>query len=141
MGGDLMPEPLTDKMTAFLNEVFPAVIALKRPNGSIQVIPVWFEYRDGYFWLNSATSRRWPQHLQKAGEVEMLLLDPKDMFRWLKVRGRLVETTTKGAAEHIDRLSLRYTGNPKYQSYQPGEQRITLKVEPVRVSPSWGSWE
>jgi hypothetical protein len=63
------------------------------------------------------------------------------MFRWLKVRGRLVETTTKGAAEHIDRLSLRYTGNPKYQSSQPGEQRITLKVEPVRVSPSWGSWE
>ena len=79
-----MAVQLTDKMKAFLNEVFPAVIALKRPNGSIQVIPVWFEYRDGYFWLNSATARRWPQHLQKHGEVEMLLLDPTDMFRWLK---------------------------------------------------------
>jgi hypothetical protein len=70
MGGDLMPDQLTDKMKAFLSEVFPAVIALKRPNGSIQVIPVWFEYRDGYFSLNSATSRRCPQHLHKAGEVE-----------------------------------------------------------------------
>jgi hypothetical protein len=30
---------------------------------------------------------------------------------------------------------------PVQLTSQPGEQRITLKVEPVRVSPSWGSWE
>ena len=136
-----MPARLTEKMQTFLNEVFPAVVAVKRENGSVQVTPVWFEYRDGYLWLNSNTKRRWAQRLQKQGEVDMLLLDPRDMFRWLKVRGRLVEMTTQGASEHIDRLSLRYTGNPKYRSYEPGEQRITLKIEPLRVSRSWGSWE
>lgn len=136
-----MPAQMTNKMKLFLEEVFPAIIAVKRPSGSVQVTPVWFEYGDGFLWLNSATSRRWPQHVQKNGELEILLLDPRNMFRWLKVRGRLVETTTKGADEHIDRLSLRYTGNPKYQNRQPGEERIMLKVEPVKVSRSWGSWE
>lgn len=136
-----MAVQMTERMKAFVDEVFPAVIAVKRPSGAVTVTPVWFEYRDGYFWLNSATGRRWATHLQKNGEVDMLLLDPKNMFRWLKVRGRLAETTTQGADEHIDRLSLRYTGNPKYQNRQPGEQRITLKVEPGSISRSWGSWE
>jgi general stress protein 26 len=136
-----MAAELTGKMKEFLNEVFPAIIALKRTNGSIQLIPVWFEYRDGHIWLNSSTSRRWPQHLKSHGRIEMLLLDPEDMFRWLKIRGHLVEITTEGADEHIDRLSHRYTGNPRYQNRQPGEQRIIVKVEPVNVSPSWGAWD
>lgn len=136
-----MTAQFTEKMKAFMNEVFPAIVGVTRPSGSVTVTPVWFEYRDGFIWLNSATTRRWQQHVQQNGEVDILLLDPKNMFRWLQVRGRLVEATTKGASEHIDRLSHRYTGNPTYQSYNPGEQRIMLRLEPLRVAHSWGSWD
>ncbi len=58
------------------------------------------------------------------------------MFRYAEVQGRLVEATTEGADEQIDRLSLRYTGNPTYQNRRPGMQRVLLKIEPTRVKSS-----
>ena len=53
--------------------------------------------------------------------------------RWVRIDGRLVEASTVGADEHIDRLSGRYTGNP-FRKLEPNEQRIMFKIEPVRIT-------
>lgn len=139
-----MAVKLSHKLQQFLSEVFPAVVGTKRRDGTTQLNPVWFEVGDnGDIWLNSGRDRRWQAHLQRDKEVTLLFVDPKNMFRWAQVQGRLVEATTQSADEHIDRLSLRYTGNPKYQNPNPGEQRIKLKIEPLRITgwDGWNSWE
>jgi hypothetical protein len=38
------------------------------------------------------------------------------------------------ADRHIDKLSEKYTGNPKFQSHRPGERRVIVRVTPERVS-------
>ena len=38
-----------------------------------------------------------------------------------------------GADAQIDRLSKKYTGREVYASRQPGEQRVTVRIEPERI--------
>ncbi len=128
-----MAAQLSPALQAFVAEVFPAIVATKRRNGTVHMTPTWFEFHDGYFWLNSWQGSNWMALLQRDKTVTLMLVDPKNMFRFAEVQGELVEATTEGADEHINRLSLRYTGNPTYQNRQPGMQRVMLKIEPTRI--------
>jgi PPOX class probable F420-dependent enzyme len=109
------------------------VVATKRDDGSVQLNPVWFELKDGFIWLNSNTSRNWPRNLQRDREVTMLLVDPKTPDRYAQIRGRLVSLIPDPEHEFIDRLAHRYTGKP-FRELEPGEHRITFKIQPVTVT-------
>jgi PPOX class probable F420-dependent enzyme len=109
------------------------VLGTKRDDGSVQLNPVWFELTDGFIWLNSNTSRTWPRNLQRDREVTMLLVDPKTPDRYAQIRGRLVSLIPDPKHEFIDRLSYRYTGE-KFRELEPGEHRITFKIQPVAVT-------
>ncbi len=111
----------------------PAIIGTRRRDGSVQMNPAWFEYRDGYFWVNSHTRRSWPQNVLREKTVSLLVIDKDDDQWWLRVDGRLVESSTETAVEHINRLSMRYSGEP-FRALEPGEQRIMFKIEPVRIT-------
>jgi PPOX class probable F420-dependent enzyme len=109
------------------------VVASKRADGSVQLNPVWFELKDGFIWLNSNTSRTWPKSLRRDRDVTMLLVDPKTPDRYAQIRGRLISLIPDPEHEFIDRLAHRYTGK-KFRELEPGEHRVTLKVQPVGVS-------
>jgi len=109
------------------------VVATKRDDGSVQLNPVWFELKDGFFWLNSNTSRTWPKSLQRDRDVTMLVVDPKIPDRYAQIRGRLVSLIPDPKHEFIDRLAKRYTGK-KFRELNPGEHRVTLKIKPVAVT-------
>ena len=109
------------------------VMATKREDGSIQLNPIWFELRDGYFVVNSNTRRAWPRNLQREREATLLLVDPDVPDRYAQIRGRLVDVTPDPNVEVIDRLARRYTGE-KFRELEPGEERITFRIEPVKVS-------
>lgn len=109
------------------------VIATKRDDGSVQLNPVWFELKDGFFWLNSNTSRTWPKNLQRDRELMMLLVDPKTPDRYAQIKGRLASLIPDPQHEVIDRLAHRYTGKP-FRELEPGEHRVTFKIQPVAVS-------
>jgi PPOX class probable F420-dependent enzyme len=108
-------------------------VATRRADGSVQLNPVWFELKDGFIWLNSNTSRTWPKNLQRDRDVTMLLVDPKVPDRYAQIRGRLVSLIPDPKHEVIDHLAERYTGK-KFRELEPGEHRVTLKVQPVTVT-------
>ena len=95
--------------------------------------PAWFEYRDGYLWLNSHTRRAWPQNLLRDGVASILVIDKQDDEYWVRVDGTVLESSTDGALEHINRLSMRYSRKP-FRALEPNEQRIMFKIEPVRLT-------
>ncbi len=109
------------------------VLATRRSDGSVQLNPVWFELRDGFIWLNSNTRRTWPKNLQRDRDATMLLVDPKTPDRYAQIRGRLVSLVPDPRHEFIDQLAQRYTGK-KFRELEPGEHRVTLKVQPLTVS-------
>lgn len=109
------------------------VVGTKRAGGAVQMNPVWFEYRDGYFWLNSNTHRTWPKNVERDREALLLLVDPKKPDRFAQIRCGLAETIPDPKHEQIDRLARRYTGQA-FRALEPGEERITFKLEPFRVT-------
>ena len=104
------------------------------PDGSPQVTPVWVDYDGKYVRVNSAKGRVKDKNMRRDGRVSIALQDPANPYRYLEVRGKVVEITENGADDHINKLSQKYLGKPVYPFRQPGEVRVLYKIEPQRVS-------
>ena len=68
--------------------------------------------------------------MQRDPRVGVTLWDPDNPYRYVEIRGRVVEVTERGADQHIDKMAKKYLGKDKYPFAQPGEQRILLKIKP-----------
>ncbi len=64
--------------------------------------------------------------------VALDIPDLDNPYRYLAVRGRVVEITEAGADEHIDRLARRYLGTD-YPNRTPGEVWRIYKIAPEHV--------
>jgi hypothetical protein len=73
-----------------------------------------------------------PRNLEHDPRLSLVVVDPEDPYRWFKVlgKGRLID---EGADAQIDRLSKKYTGRDVYASRQPGEVRVTVRIDPTRT--------
>ncbi len=103
-------------------------------DGSPQVTPVWVDYDGKYVRFNSAKGRVKDNNIRRDPRVSISLQDPANPYRYLEIRGRVVEVTESGADEHINKLSQKYLGKAVYPFRQPGEVRVTYKIEPGKVS-------
>jgi PPOX class probable F420-dependent enzyme len=101
---------LNDETKAF------ACLATLMKNGSPQVTPIWFNTDGTYILINSARGRVKDRNMRRNPEVALAIIDPKDPYRYIQIRGKVVEITTDGAKAHIDALSKKYTGREKYAS-------------------------
>lgn len=128
---DLIPEShrdlLADQKKAFL------YLATVLKDGSPQVTPVWFNTDGEYILLNSAEGRLKDRNMRARPSVALCIADPDDPYRYLQIRGRVVEFTKEGAEHHIDVLNLKYHGNPNYANHNPARPRVIYKVIPERV--------
>jgi len=103
-------------------------------DGSPQVTPVWVDYDGKYVRFNSALGRVKDRNVRRDPRVSLSILDPDNPYRYLAIRGRVVDITEQGADEHINRLSQKYLGQAEYPYRQPGEVRVLYKIEPEKVS-------
>jgi len=103
-------------------------------DGSPQVTPVWVDYDGTYVRFNSAKGRVKDLNIRRDPRVAVTLQDPANPYRYLEVRGRVVEITENGADDHINKLSQKYLGKPVYPFRKPGEVRVLYKMEPQKVS-------
>ncbi|MCI0664124.1 MAG: PPOX class F420-dependent oxidoreductase, partial [Acidobacteria bacterium] len=62
------------------------------------------------------------------------ILDPDNPYRYLEVRGRVVERTHEGADEHINKMAKKYMGVDVYPYRSQGEVRVLYKIRPERTS-------
>ena len=109
-------------------------LATLLPNGTPQTSPVWVDFDDTYVLVNSARGRLKDKNMRQRPQVALSIQDPDDPYRYLEVRGRVVEITEQGADEHIDRLAKRYLGLDRYPYRRPGEVRVIYKIKPERTS-------
>jgi hypothetical protein len=69
--------------------------------------------------------------MRKRPQVALVIQDPTTPYRYLQIRGRVVEITEVGGDEHINTLSLKYDGTPWKKT--PGQVRFTYKILPEHV--------
>ena len=113
-----------------------AHLATVMPDGSPQVSPVWVNYDGAHLIVNSARGRQKDRNMRRAAKVAVSIQDPENPYRYLLIRGRVVEVTEKDADAVIDALAKKYLGMDKYPHRRPGEVRVTYKIEPEHVTVS-----
>ena len=111
-----------------------ASLATLMPNGQPQVTPVWCDFDGSHVIVNSAKGRRKDRNMRSDPRVSLSISDPDNPYRYLEVRGSVVEITEDGADEHIDSMAKKYMSVDKYPYRQPGEVRVVYKIEPQRFS-------
>ena len=118
---------LTDETGAF------AYLSTLMADGSPQLTPLWFNTEGEYILINSARGRIKDINMRSRPRVALLIADPKDPFyRFLQIRGRVMDIREEGADEHINSLSLKYDHKP-WQTV-PRQVRVTYKILPEKVS-------
>jgi PPOX class probable F420-dependent enzyme len=111
-----------------------AHLATLMPDGQPQVTPVWVEFDGQHVIVNTAEGRQKDKNLQRDKRVALSIIDPDNPYRYLEVRGRVVERTHNGADANIDALAKKYLGKDKYPFRQPNEVRVIYKIEPQHVT-------
>ena len=111
-----------------------AHLATIMPDGSPQVTPVWIDYDGEFILVNSARGRQKDRNMLRNLAVALSILDPDDPYRYLQVRGHVVEITTVGGDAHIDKMMKKYTGKDHYPWKKPGEVRVIYKIAPEKVA-------
>jgi PPOX class probable F420-dependent enzyme len=131
--------PMTDKVIPnshldLFNKKAFAHLATVMPDGKPQVTPIWVDYDGRNVVFNTAEGRQKDKNLRRDGRVAMSILDPDNPYRYLEVRGRIVERTLSGADQHIDAMAKKYLNQDKYPFRQPNEVRVIYKIEPEHVT-------
>jgi PPOX class probable F420-dependent enzyme len=126
-----MPE-IPDSFRNLFNKKVFAHVATVMADGTPQVSPVWCDFDGAHIRLNSARGRIKDKNMRRNRHVAMSIQDPDNPYKYLGVRGEVVDITETGADAHIDSLSKKYTGDV-YKWRQPGEVRVIYKIRPDHV--------
>lgn len=121
---------IPEKYLDLFNKRAFANLATLMPSGSPQVTPVWCDWDGSHVLVNTAAGRQKDRNMSRDPRVSMSILDPENPYRYVEIRGRVVERTHDGAAAHIDKMAKKYLGQDKYPYAQPGEVRVLYKIQP-----------
>ncbi len=133
-----MADTFTEASRAIFAKKVLAHVATLGPDGSPQVTPVWVMLDGNDIVINTALGRAKARNLASDARVAVSLTDPDDLYSAIVVRGVVSGFTTEGADELIDQLAKKYLDLDTYPMRREGEVRVTVRIEPVRISEQPG---
>jgi PPOX class probable F420-dependent enzyme len=128
-----MPAEIPEKFQDLFTKRALASLATIMPDGQPQVTPVWVDTDGKYVRFNSARGRQKDRNVRRDPRIAMSITDPDNPYRYLEIRGRVVEITQEGADKHINILAKKYLGVDQYPYGEPGEVRVLYRIEPEKV--------
>jgi PPOX class probable F420-dependent enzyme len=129
---------LPDALLDLLRRPSPCFLATLMPDGSPQMTQTWVDTDGTHVLVNTVDGHQKVRNIERDPRVALNVADPEDPSRYFEVRGRVVDVTKDGAAEHIDELSQRYIGRP-YPWFGGRDQvRLLVRIEPDKVTSPRG---
>ena len=133
------------RLTSLLENKQLVVVATTAKDGTARMVPVWYDYADGYIRLNggqnaAGKNRVWLTRLAETKQATLLFLDPQNFFRWATIRGRVVDVSTDLGGNHINQLSHRY-GGQDYQGPREGRTTVRIEIESVAGAENQKPWD
>jgi PPOX class probable F420-dependent enzyme len=101
-------------------------------DGSPQVTPLWFNMKENQIWINSAKGGIKDKNMRRQPHVALAIPDPKNPYRYVQIRGKVVEYREETANDHLDELSMKYTGKPYFET--SSQTRVIFIIEPSSIS-------
>jgi len=125
-----MSNPIPEKYADLFQKRAFGSLGTLMADGSPQVTPVWIDLEGGRLVVNSAKGRAKDRNMRRDPRVSIAVMDPDNPYRYLEVRGRVVEVTEQGADQHIDKMAKKYMDKDTYPYRQKGEVRVRYIIEP-----------
>ncbi len=116
-----------------LHKPSPCFITTLMPDGSPQITQTWVDTDGEHIIINTVQSHQKVRNIERDPRVAVAISDPSNPRRYFAIRGRVVNLTTEGGAEHIEALAQRYLGGP-YQWYGGRDQvRVLLTISADKI--------
>jgi PPOX class probable F420-dependent enzyme len=125
--------PLPPELDELVGRANPAVVATVRPDGGPHTAATWYDWEAGRVLLNMDESRARLRHLRENPLVSLTVFDGDNWEEHVTLFGRVVSIEPDDRLTDIDRLALRYTGEPFGTRER---RRVTAWMQPER----WSSW-
>ncbi|WP_103380708.1 PPOX class F420-dependent oxidoreductase [Pseudonocardia dioxanivorans] len=104
------------------------------PDGGPQSHPVWFDVAGGQLLVSTGTDRQKYRNIRRDPRVSVSILDPDDPYRYLEVRGRVVEIEPDPQKAFLDRLARKYLDLDTYPyEVRRGVERVVIHIQPDHV--------
>jgi len=110
-----------------------AMLATVGADGRPQVSAVWFLADDDQVRVSLNTSRQKTKNLNKNSAATLFILDTANPARYLEIRGDAKVAPDPDYA-FADQIGAKYGGVDLRNMDQPGESRVVVTIEPVRVN-------
>jgi PPOX class probable F420-dependent enzyme len=127
------PVPVPPEIDAFLARPNPAVVATVSPSGAPHTAATWYDWEDGRIFLNMDATRLRLRYMRQNPAVALTALGVDSWYDQVTLLGRIVSLEDDPDLAGIDRLSIRYGGNPFHNR---GAHRVNAWMQPER----WSSW-
>src|SRR5688500_14184993 len=89
-------------------------LATLNADGSPQVSPVWVDFDGSHVIVNSEQRRLKVRNMKRDPRVSLSVTDPTNPYRYMEIRGRVVDISVDEDCAVIDKLAKKYTGRDKY---------------------------
>lgn len=120
-------------LMALLREPSPCFLTTLMPDGSPQITETWVDTDGEHVIVNTVQGHQKVLNVALDPRVAVAVCDPADPSRYYAVRGRVVNVTTEGGAEHIETLAKRYLGGP-YPWYGGRDQvRVIMTITTDKI--------
>ncbi len=111
-----------------------AMLATVGPGGYPQVTALWFLYdEDGLLRLSLNTTRQKVKNLRKHPECTLFILDRANPARELEIRARAVIQPDPDYT-FANKLGRKYGLEDLHRIDRPGDQRVVITLEPVKIN-------
>jgi PPOX class probable F420-dependent enzyme len=126
---------LSDRDRRILEAPNFASIATAMPDGAPHVSTVWIDLDGDDVLVNTGEGLVKTENVRRDPRVSICVFDQQDdPYEQIVIHGSVVDITSEGADEHIDRLAQKYLGVDVYPWREPGEERVILRVRVDRAS-------
>jgi PPOX class probable F420-dependent enzyme len=125
---------LPDGLLALLRQPSPCYLSTLMPDGSPQLTQTWADTDGEHILINSVAGFQKIRNIERDPRVALTISDRENPARYFAVRGRVLNVTADGAADHIEELAQRYLGGP-YPWYGGRDQvRLLITIEADKIS-------
>ena len=111
-----------------------AHVATIGPDGLPQNNPVWFGWDGTHVLFSQTTGRQKYRNLQNQPAVALSIVDETNPYRYLEVRGTVVEIAVDPENAFINSMAKKYMGQDVYPWHQPTDHRVVVKVLPTHTT-------
>lgn len=124
---------LSEKAKKLLKGKNFAFVATVNKDGTPQLTPTWVDTDGENVLVNTALGRQKAKNVTRDPRVTVGVFDLSNPYDYVSISGKVVKKVTgKAADDHIDKLSMKYRGEPKYKRWDPNEKRVILMIRPSK---------